>query len=279
MDFSKDLFVQNMLDYCVKLIMCFCKFRICLLEYFNVLNNFIIELMNLFFRKKAKVLPKDDMFLVFNGDTKLKEMVCSKSTKISTSKSSSIIKCWDYKEDRVYETNLNMNDLITHYFKSYKIYEKNKRSFLSKIDSVYVVLTDIARSTELWNKDRFKMAKSIIEHDNIFYELIDQFCGIELRNEGDSFLAAFLDKNKCLEFAKNFYSRVSNIHFDEKYKIEVKVVVNKEKILYKKSRDLISQNIKDTYEMIRHTSTNKICINEAFMNNQKDKMFCVHYCK
>lgn len=247
---------------------------------YHCLCNFFYDTFYLFYKSKEIAKPDDKVFIIYDGDIKNLDIKQNKrKTKSSLKDREDYVKCWDYKNNKFLETDFTIIDLFKHYSERYKLLEKMKRSVRLECEGVYVVLSDIAQSTFLWNKDRFKMARCIFEHDKICSTLIKQYNGIQVRNEGDSFLIAFKDKEDSISFANRFFTEVSNIVYSKKEKIKVKVVVNYELIDTRTFKGLFYARMEDTYKISRHTKTNKICLTDRVISNDDNKLYCIHKCK
>lgn len=185
---------------------------------------------------------------------------------------------WDPKSDEKKKTPFALSDLIFYYEMTYN-FKGRKRSIIPfESQFCYIVLTDIVQSTCLWNKNRFKMAKCIVEHDRIAHNLIKNHNGIELRNEGDSFLILFYNQKEALNFAIEFYYQIRKINYDNEHNIGIKIAINYGKInALKKSKEKVCACcVKDIYEIISHTPRDIICINNINNIEKKENFMCIH---
>lgn len=71
------------------------------------------------------------------------------------------------------------------------------------------VFSDVAGSTKLWEDYPDDMSKAIDMHNSMMRELLDEFAGHEIRNEGDSFALAFHDAIDAVQFCVKVGARVS----------------------------------------------------------------------
>lgn len=71
------------------------------------------------------------------------------------------------------------------------------------------VFSDVAGSTKLWEDYPDDMSKAIDMHNSMMRELLDEFAGHEIRNEGDSFALAFHDAIDAVQFCVKVRARVS----------------------------------------------------------------------
>lgn len=276
MDFAKDLYIRSLHNKISELIICFCKFNFKFSELISLIRFVYNDLLMYFYKSKQLQKIDDEVYMICDGDMKYFEEMFSK--KKIDKKNDNPIMCWDIKNNLKIQTNLTMIDLIKFYSKNYKIRNAMKSAMTYKSDDVYIVLTDLSKSTQLWNTDRFKMAKSIVKHDRIANKLMKKNNGIELRNEGDSFLAAFFTKNECLDFVHEFYKNVSDISYDDENKIGVKIAVNYDRISNTKSNkpELFDKIVDKTYKMISHSSIDRICIKHSVIESEKKNLYCIH---
>ncbi|KAK6089771.1 hypothetical protein P3W45_001273 [Vairimorpha bombi] len=276
MDFAKDLFMHSIYNKILELIVCFCKFNFKFSELISLIRFVYNDLLMYFYKNKQLQKVDDEVYMIYDGDMKYFEEMCSK--KKTNKKNDNPIMCWDIKNNVKIQTSLTMMDLIKLYSKNYKIKNALKSAMTYKSDDVYIVLTDLSRSTQLWNTDRFKMAKSIVEHDRIAYKLMKKNNGVELRNEGDSFLVAFFTKNECLDFVHKFYKNVSNISYDDNIKIGVKIAVNYDRLPNTNFNkpELFDKIVDKTYKMISHSSIDRICIKHSAIKSEEKKLYCIH---
>lgn len=188
---------------------------------------------------------------------------------------------WDPLSDEKIKTSFAISDIIFYYEMTYNFKGRKRKILPFESKFCYIVLTDIVQSTYLWNTNRFKMAKCIVEHDRIAQKLIKNNNGIELRNEGDSFLILFYNQAEAMNFATNFYYQVKTINFDNKNKIGIKIAINYGKIctINRSKEKIFGRCIRDVYEIISHTPRDVICINNVNSIKKKEKFMCVHDCK
>lgn len=217
------------------------------------------------------------MFLICDGD--IEEFTKKFCNKKSNKKIKDPVICWDEKNNVKFKTSLTIIDILKWHAKTNKMKKKIKRAInYEKHDDVYIVLTDLCNSTHLWNTDRFKMAKVIKEHDKIFYKYMEQNNGIELRNEGDSFLAVFFTKDECLNFVHGFYKDVSDISYDDDTKVGVKIAVSYDKLSRANTnrRKYCKTIVDQTYKMSEHSTIDRICINHSVVESEENQLYCIH---
>lgn len=185
---------------------------------------------------------------------------------------------WDPLSDEKKKTSFAISDMIFYYEMTYN-FKGRKRSLLPfESKFCYIVLTDIVQSTCLWNTNRFKMAKCIIEHDLIAQKLIKNNNGVELRNEGDSFLILFYNQTEAMNFAIEFYYQIRKIDYDNDNKIGIKIAINYGEIntLNRSKEKVFGCCVRDIYKIISHTPRDVICINNLTNVQKKEKFMCMH---
>ncbi|KAM0671596.1 hypothetical protein CWI42_060940 [Ordospora colligata] len=163
------------------------------------------------------------------------------------------------------------------------------RRFLQ--NDLALVVTDIADSTDMWNRQPDAMYRTIELHDEMARKLCIEHGGCEIRNEGDSFLLAFTDINDALKFCKEFHRNVLaafrswmpfiSIMRRKVLPIKVRIAVCQGPVVL--SRDSVlnvhGETVSKIYSMKAHPD--KICIHNGCIHSsmaeiRKMPLLCVH---
>lgn len=160
-------------------------------------------------------------------------------------------------------------------------------------NDLVLVITDIVKSTNLWNFSPDAMYRTIETHDEIARRLCKNHGGYEIRNEGDSFFLIFVDIQNAVAFSVEFYleiqrvSRSSGTYYTSsgepwKLPLELRIAINKGPVVLRRDEffGVHGNVVNDTYGMLDHSHSNSICVSgelEANITNfGKDVPFCVH---
>ncbi|KAL0481965.1 adenylate cyclase [Acrasis kona] len=82
-------------------------------------------------------------------------------------------------------------------------YKINKVNLSNAPKTGYMVLafTDVQNSTKLWSQLGTDMSKALSVHNKVLRNLIKKYKGYEVKTQGDSFMVAFEDPKKAVEWA------------------------------------------------------------------------------
>ncbi|ADM11696.1 class 3 adenyl cyclase-like protein [Encephalitozoon intestinalis ATCC 50506] len=162
--------------------------------------------------------------------------------------------------------------------------------------NLILVITDIVDSSNLWNCFPDAMNRTIVFHDEIARRLCKEHGGLEVRNEGDSFLFVFTDIPNALDFSIEFYreikcisSNLKNLYYEESgdrktdlLPIGIRIAVSKGHIMVRHNEflEIYGDVVEKTFEMLNHSNRN-ICILENclipdYSWNAKKHLFCIH---
>lgn len=156
-------------------------------------------------------------------------------------------------------------------------------------DDLVVVITDIVKSTSLWNLSPDAMYRTIGIHDDTARRLCRFHEGYEIRNEGDSFLFIFVDVRDALDFSVEFYREIKRISVFSRREqrktprqlpLELRIAINKGPVALRRDEffGVHGDVVTETYGMLRHTD--RICVSESLRASTgrfgKEIPFCIH---
>lgn len=169
------------------------------------------------------------------------------------------------------------------------------RKFLR--DELVLVMTDIVKSTVLWNLSPDAMYRTIEMHDSIARRLCRAHGGYEIRNEGDSFFLIFVDVEGAVSFSVEFRKEIKRISRSssgarifrfrgcrepESLPIELRIAINKGPVMLRCDEffGVHGDVVTNTYEMLEHSHSNSICIFSELQGHAakfgKSVPFCIH---
>jgi hypothetical protein len=136
-------------------------------------------------------------------------------------------------------------------------------------EELSLVLTDIIRSTTLWNLAPENMFKAVEAHDLIARSLCDKHGGLEVRNEGDSFFLVFEDSLSAVKFSAEFFERVSEIALiterqgaTREIPLDIRIVVAEGPVMLNCYGSFCVQGevVKRLYGLLPNACPNSICV-------------------
>jgi class 3 adenylate cyclase len=132
-----------------------------------------------------------------------------------------------------------------------------------------LVLTDIIKSTTLWNLAPDNMFRAIEAHDLIARRLCDKHGGLEIRNEGDSFFFVFEDSSSAIRFSIEFFEEVSEVRLATNSQDPTKEVALNIRIAVAEGAVVLSHHdafcvqggvVEKVYGILSHAQSSTICV-------------------